>query len=815
MSQPVSALTSASGPEKHARSRAPKETPTANHTTKPRSCVICRSRKVRCDKLSPCSNCRRANIACVFPAKDRSPRWARRLDRLGNTAVSNPQASQDVMERVRDLENLVKELNGQLEQANRGGHSARSSLTSPGSSTHQEGASSSARHGQNQFGRLVPEDPSRSRYVSSGFWSRVNDELDGLKTDTDGASPEDLDTSDETSLGKTPSTQELNRTPSERHAFLFGHNLSSSTVDLKALRPLPSQISYLLDVFAENVNIITQVVHLPTVKKMVRGMRGRDMSLSPANDALLFSIYYAAITSMEEDDVIADFGSAKTELNLRYRLGLEHALARADFLAKPDLVLVQAFSIFLLLARRHDSPQFVWMMTGLAIRMGQSIGLHHDSAHFDHLTPYEIEMRRRVWWVLCMLDGRASEDQGTECTIPLGSFDTKIPLNINDGDIGSDSKEMPREREGLTDMSFARVSIAMCDAARQMTTAHSFQVKTPSPEDQSRLLVEIDQRLQQSFLQYSNDPENITYWVLATVSQLVMSKMNLLIYLPVLFSSPSEHFSADLRTKLLVSAIEVAEYNHALNAEESCRQWRWLFQTYTHWHAVVYILIEISRRPWSPIVERAWIALHSIWLIPNRFLHTNKNPQIWFPLRRLMAKAKKHRRTELERLSSDMEIAEQLRIEDEKIPLPSSSGLFPEGPDTAGIYLRRWSHLVTISNAPDVTNPPGPSTYATQPSKSSILEHNEGAARPPSDGNSSSTDLGQALEPDNSPFFPTFQGNATSIDHLLCAEAYPALDPFGNVTATPSDINMDLDGNVNWYDWVESARGVELAPNSE
>ena len=115
----------------------------------------------------------------------------------------------------------------------------------------------------------------------------------------------DSDTSeDEASPGKSPSTQELERTPSERHAFLFRHNLSPSTPDLREFHPLPSQIPFFLDVFSENVNSIIRIVHVPTVAKMVRDLRGSDMtSLTPANEALMFSIYYAAITSMEEDDV--------------------------------------------------------------------------------------------------------------------------------------------------------------------------------------------------------------------------------------------------------------------------------------------------------------------------------------------------------------------------------------------------------------------------------------------------------------------------------------------------------------------------------
>jgi hypothetical protein len=125
--------------------------------------------------------------------------------------------------------------------------------------------------------------------------------------DTRGLAGGDSDISeDEDSVEKTPSTQELERTPSERHAFLFRHNLGTSAPDLREFRPLPSQIPFLLNVFSESVNFLTQIVHMPSVTKMIRGLRGTDASsLTPANEALMFSIYYAAVTSMEEDDVSA------------------------------------------------------------------------------------------------------------------------------------------------------------------------------------------------------------------------------------------------------------------------------------------------------------------------------------------------------------------------------------------------------------------------------------------------------------------------------------------------------------------------------
>jgi hypothetical protein len=268
-----------------------------------------------------------------------------------------------------------------------------------------------------------------------------------------------------------------------------------------------------------------------------------------------------------------NFGVPKADLSLKYRRGLEHALAKADFLNVPDLVLVQAFSIFISLVRRHDSPRFVWMMTGLAIRMAQALGLHRDGSNFTHLTPYEIEIRRRVWWVLCLMDVRASESQGSDYAITSASFDTKLPLNINDVDISPSSTTVPQEQDGLTDMSVARVSFGICQVTMKMMS-HGFKDKAPSLEEQSRSLDGIYQTLERDFLQYSNESGNITYWVIIIVARLVMAKMALLIYLPLLFSIANTESSEELRTKLLISAIEVAEYNHALNSESACRHWR-------------------------------------------------------------------------------------------------------------------------------------------------------------------------------------------------------------------------------------------------
>src|ERR1700730_15697887 len=46
----------------------------ASSGPKPLSCVTCRQRKVKCNKVSPCSLCQKAGVQCVFPNRGRVPR---------------------------------------------------------------------------------------------------------------------------------------------------------------------------------------------------------------------------------------------------------------------------------------------------------------------------------------------------------------------------------------------------------------------------------------------------------------------------------------------------------------------------------------------------------------------------------------------------------------------------------------------------------------------------------------------------------------------------------------------------------------------
>ena len=434
--------------------------------TKLRSCATCRSRRVRCDKKSPCSNCRRAGIACVVPSADGPPRWARNLEKRPGVA-SQPVAPNiaRIKERLRNLEGLVKQFSNEIEEAN----TATESLTNESSTAVSSIDPSASGSGFAAAGNpeTVPSQNGRfcdlnTHYVTSGFWNKMDEELAGLRAATQNFADLDSENSEDEELAREKESQNLSHLSSGPEFFPFSINSNAS---LDEYRPLPSQIPYLLEMYECNVNFFVRVIHMPTLLKTTRSPHFMS-NISPVDESLLFAVYYAAIASMEDSDVLSSFGYSRAFLTTKYRLGLEMCLTRADFLNNPNFTIVQALVLFLGLHRRHESPRFVWMMFGLVTRMAQYLGLHRDGSHSPHLNIFEVEMRRRVWWTMCLVDQKVSEDQGTHMAYASLDFDTKQPLNINDSDINPQTVVVPPERFGVTDMSFARISVALTEVHR-------------------------------------------------------------------------------------------------------------------------------------------------------------------------------------------------------------------------------------------------------------------------------------------------------------------------------------------------------------
>ncbi|KAI0151537.1 hypothetical protein GGR57DRAFT_470599 [Xylariaceae sp. FL1272] len=697
----------------------------------PRSCVTCRRRKVRCDKHMPCSNCRKAQIQCVFPAPGRAPRRPRPKD-PNAPAKHTSEREMELLKRLRKLEGIVEDLSGQIEvdAYKHASESPEADATSPDvphdsdrrrptatssdtylplghplprrSNTANSTASNPSRgpvaEVNKGFGKLVLGEQGKTRYVSNKFLSKITDEIDALRSETQRLNDDSSDTSDDEDpdVPEAPPHNPCMDQNVDHHGFIFGY--SSSDVDLRKLHPLPSQLLFYWQIYQENINPIIRILHVPTMTKVIRDLRSNMSSINPGLEALMFSIYYAAITSMEPEDVLTNFGTEKSQLIARYRFGTEQALAKANCLNTSDMVVVQAFMLFLVLVRRYDDSRFAWTLTGLLIRIAQSLGLQRDGTHFAGLTPFDIEMRRRLWWAICVLDLRSAEDQGSELIVVERTYDTQFPLNVNDEDLSPDMTELPRERSGPTDMSFCLIRYELCALSRKFhSQANPLAAcaidHNRSVEENEETINDMYRHIEQKYLKPSPDKDkDLLGWVSATITRLIVSKMSLVVYQP-LAQTASTELTSDIRDRLFMSTINVIEYSRVLSTEPKITHWRWLFQTYTQWHAVAYLLLEICRRPWSASVERGWSTMDAIFhsYQPIEF----SKPAIWGPLRKLMLHANRHRQKELTRLRADSQAAQKLDA-DEQSRIPPATFQHLASSVRGTLARDRWYSLVGL-----------------------------------------------------------------------------------------------------------------------
>lgn len=219
----------------------------------------------------------------------------------------------------------------------------------------------------------------------------------------------------------------------------------------------------LFQIFSDNVSPVTRIFHLPTLTRLFWDVVVATDSLDRETEALLLAIYYSAVISLDSNQCLEIVGETRYTTLERLRFAVEQALARANFLNTQSTLLLQAALLYLSVLRSDDGTRIVSSLTALALHVARSMGLHRDGAAFN-LSPFETEMRRRIWHQVCLLDHRSTEYHGCESAVVGGTtFDTRWPLNVNDAELSPDMIALPPENDSFTDMTLVHVR---CHALR-------------------------------------------------------------------------------------------------------------------------------------------------------------------------------------------------------------------------------------------------------------------------------------------------------------------------------------------------------------
>jgi len=311
-----------------------------------------------------------------------------------------------------------------------------------------------------RIGRLLGG-PGKSNYVDANFWRSLDDdELFDAEGDEEDAE-EVKDEWDASEHGRIQSPSEQSRADDSTLDPFSAAFIGSTSQNLEVFHPSRMHAMTMFKIHTENVEPLCKVLHIPTTTQMMERVSVSPTLATKDEECLVFAIYHFAVYSLSDEDCLQQFGIARPTLLQRYRFATRQALVNASFLKTAALIVLQALTLFLMPTKHFYDAHTYWILTGTLVRIAQRIGLHRDGAKLG-LDPFDVQMRRRLFFQVMPLDGAACQMAGTGITLKFDSWDTLQPANIDDIQIWPGMTLEPIEQTGrATEMIFCRARICV------------------------------------------------------------------------------------------------------------------------------------------------------------------------------------------------------------------------------------------------------------------------------------------------------------------------------------------------------------------
>lgn len=254
----------------------------------------------------------------------------------------------------------------------------------------------------------------------------------------------------------------------------------------------------------------------------------------------------------------------------------------------------------------------MWILSGSTTRIAQRLGLHRDGSNHN-ISPFDAEIRRRTWWQIVFLDGHSSKLAGAGFPAWLAKFDTKIPLNISDSELSPSMKDVPTEKEGVTEMIFCclryETAQALRDANKHRQAGEGFlQIQIGSIDTitgKDNAINELEHRFQERYIRHC-DPSIPLHLLAIYTAKSVICTMRINVHHPR--QHPDKGVSMPQKEKDMVfsESLKVLEYDSLAHTTPAIRGYAWMIASHFQLDTFIYVLSELRHRTAGEIVDRAW-----------------------------------------------------------------------------------------------------------------------------------------------------------------------------------------------------------------
>ena len=245
-------------------------------------------------------------------------------------------------------------------------------------------------------------------------------------------------------------------------------------------------------------------------------------------------------------------------------------------------------------------PRSLSCLTGITVRIAQRMGLNSDGTSFG-LSPFEIEMRRRLWWQIIILDSRTAEVSGSGPSIMHRMWTTKLPLNINDSDLYQDMREPPSELTGSTEMTF---TLQICELFQYFLQSRKI-LESPALLDEA--VDSLEARIEQKYLKYCDLSVPI-YSMSVSMARLITDKLKMCPRQPHIFRNRGLVMSAEAKENLFLHSLKMLENHNEMMGSEKLKGFLWYIRAQFPFPEHLYVLCALRSRPPDYLAERAWRA---------------------------------------------------------------------------------------------------------------------------------------------------------------------------------------------------------------
>ncbi|KIM93457.1 hypothetical protein OIDMADRAFT_63348, partial [Oidiodendron maius Zn] len=530
------------------------------------SCELCRERKVKCDKLEPCTTCILSSVECLPIYRQRLPRGRHSQPKTANTERRN-----------------------QPPPPNR-----PSPVTQP-----------------------KPTPLPRDDFLTS-------DEADVLATGGSVAGQPPRAKLDDnrgparSSTASHPTNNISLQNPAAKfpgaHAgtfgtLCFGGSISCTSPSLSN-RDISIVLGRLCQVYLHQVDPVFKILHRPSLRKLLQhdstylGYPEGHASVI----ALSSAICYVATCSLSETQCRDMFQTSKAAVVAQYRRACETALDRADILVTGDITVLQAFVLYLVGRRSEGGEKVIWSLVALAIRLAKGMSLHADDTTTKprgEPSFFDRQMRKRLWLTICVMDLQASFAHGSEPLIPVAEVSSALEglRHLDDDDFDEQTTDEIPEREDLTCATFPFVTYHAQVSGRLLNyTGHQ-----PQQQHDDRASAAFDRKAFE-LIRFCDPEASREAWFTWHSTQTLVASTRLAALRPQPLTLTGQERDNDAELQL---AFRVLEKVRLMHTDSRCDGLRWYLGI--PWHALAVAIAgcyvctdeKMLRERW-PLVEQVW-----------------------------------------------------------------------------------------------------------------------------------------------------------------------------------------------------------------